>query len=91
MAEFIPFGVISTAVLAYFYLVLGTNLRVLISVINTHFQQMRQDGVDSPSLPSILCQQRQIIDLLQLPNSASYEVLLHVMTVMFAGELIMVK
>ena len=36
-AEFIPFGVISTAVLAYFYLVLGTNLRIF-SVINTRFQ-----------------------------------------------------
>ena len=37
-AEFIPFGVISTTILTYFYLVLGTNLRILISVINTRFQ-----------------------------------------------------
>ena len=37
-AEFIPLGVISTVILTYFNLVLGTNLRILISVINTRFQ-----------------------------------------------------
>ena len=37
-AEFIPFEVISTAILTYFYLLLGTNVRILVSAINTHFQ-----------------------------------------------------
>ena len=36
--EFIPFEVISTAILTYFYLLLGTNVRILVSVINTRFQ-----------------------------------------------------
>ena len=36
-AEFIPFEVISTATLTYFYLLLGTNVRILVSVINTCF------------------------------------------------------
>ena len=37
-AEFIPFEVISTAILTYFYLLLGTNVRILVSVIDTRFQ-----------------------------------------------------
>ena len=37
-AEFIPFEVISTAILTYFYLLLDTNVRILVSVINTRFQ-----------------------------------------------------
>ena len=37
-AEFIPFEVISTAILTYFNLLLGTNVRILVSVINTRFQ-----------------------------------------------------
>jgi hypothetical protein len=37
-AEFIPFEVISTAILTYFYPFLGTNVRILVSVINTRFQ-----------------------------------------------------
>jgi hypothetical protein len=37
-AEFIPFEVIRTAISTYFYLFLGINLRILISVINTRFQ-----------------------------------------------------
>jgi hypothetical protein len=37
-AEFIPFEVISTAILTYFYLLLGTNVRILVSAINTRFQ-----------------------------------------------------
>jgi len=37
-AEFIPFEVISTAILTYFYLLLGTNVCILVSVINTRFQ-----------------------------------------------------
>ena len=37
-AEFIPSEVISTAILMYFYLLLGTNVRILVSVINTRFQ-----------------------------------------------------
>jgi hypothetical protein len=36
--EFIPFEVIRTAISTYFYLFLGINLRILISVINTRFQ-----------------------------------------------------
>ena len=44
-AEFIPFEVISTAILTYFYLLLGTNVRILVSAINTRFNRMRQDGV----------------------------------------------
>ena len=37
-AEFIPFEVISTAILTYFYLLLGIYVRILVSVINTRFQ-----------------------------------------------------
>ena len=37
-AEFIPFKVISTAILTYFYLLLGINVCILVSVINTRFQ-----------------------------------------------------
>jgi hypothetical protein len=37
-AEFILFEVISTAILTYFYLLLGTNVRILVSAINTRFQ-----------------------------------------------------
>ena len=37
-AEFMPFEVIRTAILTYFYLLLGTNVRILVSVINTRFQ-----------------------------------------------------
>jgi len=37
-AEFILFGVISTAILTYFYRLLGTNVRISVSVINTRFQ-----------------------------------------------------
>ena len=37
-AEFVLFEVIRTAILTYFYLFLGINLRILISVINTRFQ-----------------------------------------------------
>jgi hypothetical protein len=36
-AEFIPFEVISTAILMYFYLLLGADVRILVSVINTRF------------------------------------------------------
>ena len=36
-AQFIPFEVISTAILTYFYLLLGTNVCILVSVINTRF------------------------------------------------------
>ena len=36
-AEFIPFKVTSTAILTYFHLLLDTNVRILVSVINTHF------------------------------------------------------
>ena len=36
-AEFIPFEVISTTILTYFYLLSGTNVRILVSVINTRF------------------------------------------------------
>jgi len=36
--EFIPFEVISTAISMYFYPLLGTNVRILVSVINTRFQ-----------------------------------------------------
>ena len=38
MAEFMPFEVISTAILTYLHLTLGTNVRTLVSVINTRFQ-----------------------------------------------------
>ena len=37
-AEFIPFEVTRTAILTVFYLFLGINIRILISVINTRFQ-----------------------------------------------------
>ena len=37
-AEFIPFEVMRTAILTYFYLLLGTNVRILVSVINTRFR-----------------------------------------------------
>ena len=37
-AEFIPFEVISTAILMYFYLLSGTNARISVSAINTRFQ-----------------------------------------------------
>ena len=37
-AEFMPFEVISTAILTYFYLLLGTNVRILVGVINARFQ-----------------------------------------------------
>jgi hypothetical protein len=36
--EFIPFEVIRTAISTYFYLFLGINLRISISVINMRFQ-----------------------------------------------------
>ena len=51
-AEFIPFGVISTAILTFFYLVLGTNLCILISVINTRFQL---DALGWCSCQPLLC------------------------------------
>ena len=35
-AEFIPFEVISTAILTYFYLLLGTNVRILVGVLIMH-------------------------------------------------------
>ena len=41
-AEFILFEVIRTTISTYFYLFLGINLRILISVMNTRFQL---DGV----------------------------------------------
>jgi hypothetical protein len=44
-AEFIPFEVINTATLTYFYLPLGTHVRILVSVINNAFNQMRRDSV----------------------------------------------
>jgi hypothetical protein len=34
-AEFIPFEVISTAILTYFHLTLGTNVRILVSALST--------------------------------------------------------
>jgi hypothetical protein len=37
-AEFIPFEVISTTIITYFYLLLGKNVRILASVINMRFQ-----------------------------------------------------
>ena len=37
-AEFIPFEVIITAILTYFYLLLSTNVRIVVSVINTRFR-----------------------------------------------------
>ena len=37
-AEFIPFEVISTAILTYFYLLLDTNIRILVSLINMRFR-----------------------------------------------------
>ena len=37
-AEFIRFEAIRMAISTYFYLFLGINLRILISVINTRFQ-----------------------------------------------------
>jgi hypothetical protein len=37
-AELIPFEVISTAILTYFYLLLGTNVRILVSEIDTRFR-----------------------------------------------------
>ena len=36
-AEFVPFEVIRTAISTFFYLFLGINLHILISVINTRF------------------------------------------------------
>jgi hypothetical protein len=36
-AEFIPFKVISTAILTLFCLLLGADVRILVSVINTRF------------------------------------------------------
>ena len=41
-AEFMSFEVIRTTISTYFYLFLGINLRILISVMNTRFQL---DGV----------------------------------------------
>ena len=37
-AEFIPFQVISTAILTDFYPLLGINVRILVSVINIRFR-----------------------------------------------------
>ena len=44
-AKFIPFKVIRTAILMYFYLFLGINLRISISVINMRFQADAPGGV----------------------------------------------
>ena len=44
-AEFIPFEVIRTAISMYFYLFLGIDLRISISVINMRFQPDAPGGV----------------------------------------------
>ena len=53
-AEFIPFEVIRTAILTYFYLLLGINLRILVSVINTPFQMDASGCLDLRAISQTL-------------------------------------
>ena len=50
-AEFIPFEVISIAILTYFYLLLGINVRFWLARSTHAFNRMRQDGVDARYAP----------------------------------------